>query len=338
MTQEAVADVRDRYARFARDEAPGRSDLYAEWAAGVAGDDGIAAALAVLTRPHRQPPLVFAVARMLGAPEAGFVQWSRFFLANADRIVTECASRSIQTNDPLRCVPMVHALGGIDGPIALIEVGASAGLCLLPDRYAYEFRTATSTGMDTSTKRLGAGPVRLVAELRGGTPAPVRLPDIAWRAGVDLEPRDARDPADRSWIAGLVWPGEHERAVRIGAALDVVAVEPPIIVQGDASEPGVLDDIVARAPSDATVVVTTPGVLPHVPRGARGRLIDIIRGLDARWVTLDSPRTHDAWSASVDPAGDGFVLALDGQPIARADPLGAWLSPLTGDEVVSVDS
>ncbi|MGO3222121.1 DUF2332 family protein [Microbacterium gubbeenense] len=313
-----IADVRDRYDRFAREEAPGRSALYAEWAAGVAGDERILEILAGLSSPHRQPPVVFAVTRMLGA-EGDYAAWASFVVENADRVVAECAARTTQTNEPLRAAPLLVALDRIRGPIALIEVGAAAGLCLFPDRYAYRFRT------EDQVAELGEGSVVLDTELTGAR-VPRRMPDIVWRAGVDIEPRDARDPSDRAWISGLVWPGETDRALRVDAALDAVAADPPLIVRGDASEPGVLADLVAQVPDDTTAVIATMGVLPHLRRDARERLIETIRELPARWVTLDAPGLHDSWDPAVDAdAWEGFVLALDGRPIAAADPLGSWI-------------
>lgn len=313
-----IADIRDRYDRFAREEAPGRSELYAEWAAGVVGDQRIIEILAGLPSPNRQPPLVFAVTRMLGA-RGDYDSWASFVVEHADRVVAECAARTTQTNEPLRSAPLLVALDRIRGPIALIEVGAAAGLCLYPDRYAYRFRA------EDRLVEIGEGAVVLEAELTGAR-APRRLPDIVWRAGVDIEPRDARDASDRAWISGLVWPGESERAARVDAALDVVAADPPLIVSGDAAEPGVLADLVARAPDDVTIVIVTIGVLPHLRRASRERLIEMIRDLPARWVTLDAPGLHDAWDPAVDESDwEGFVLALDGRPIAAADPLGSWI-------------
>ena len=64
-----AAAVATRYSRFATDEAPGRSPLYAEWATGVAADPEAARILARIPETHRQPPLVFAVTRLLGAAE-----------------------------------------------------------------------------------------------------------------------------------------------------------------------------------------------------------------------------------------------------------------------------
>ena len=313
-----IDDTRTRYERFATNEAPGRSEVYREWAAGVAADDEILGILAQLPSPHRQPPVVFAVTRMLGSREGTYDEWAAFVRANAERVVAECAARSTQTNEPLRCAPLMLALGRVRGPIALIEIGASAGLCLFPDRYAYRYGDEVP---------LGSGAVELASELRGDIAGPSRIPEIVWRAGIDIQPRDARDPQDRAWISGLVWPGETERARRIDAALDIAAADPPLLVTGDASAPGVLEGLVARAPEGATIVITTPGVLPHIPREARERLIATIQELPARWITIDNVGLHDAW----DPAPEderGFLLAIDGRPIAEVDPLGGWIAAL----------
>src|SRR6218665_1823195 len=131
--------VQSRYARFADEEAPGRSELYAEWARGVAADRSISDVIGRIPENRRQPPLVFAVTRMLGAALSGFEQWRDFVLVHADEIVAECTARRLQTNEPLRLAPLLPVLSEIAGPIALLEIGASAGLCLYPDRYSYPF-------------------------------------------------------------------------------------------------------------------------------------------------------------------------------------------------------
>ncbi|WP_203136017.1 DUF2332 domain-containing protein [Microbacterium sp. JZ31] len=317
--------VAERFARFAREEAPGRSDTYLAWARTVSEDAELCDILARVPATHRQPPLVFAVTRMLGAPRetAG---WSQFVRAHADAVVAECSARSLQTNEPLRCAALLPALCLVPGPIALLELGASGGLCLYPDRYAYRYG-------DT---RLGASTVVLEAEVRGAPLPELALQDIVWRAGIDLQPLDARVPADRAWLEGLVWPEEHERAARIAAALDIVAADPPLLVPGDVADLDVVRAVAAQAPADATLVVTTPGVLPYVPRARRDALIAAltadaadparVRAGGVRWITLDQPRLHDAWRPPID-ADDwpGFALALDGRVLAAADPLGSWI-------------
>lgn len=314
--------VRERYARFAEKEAPGRSALYAEWAAGVAGDGPVQDVLARIPENRRQPPLVFAATRLLGAALDGYPVWRDFVLRNADAVVAECSVRSLQTNEPLRLAALLPVLSEIDGPIALLEIGASAGLCLYPDRYSYRF-----TGSDGEVRVAldpldGVSPVVLASRVDGELPE-LRLPEIVWRAGIDLAPLDARDADDRRWLQGLVWPGETGREQRIAAALDIAASDPPMLVAGDALER--LDALVARAPVGATLVITTPGVLVHIPRAARSALVARIRELPARWVTIDPPGLPDVWEPPIDvEEWPGFAVALDGRVRAAADPLGAW--------------
>ena len=314
--------VQDRYARFARDEAPGRSALYTEWAQGVSDDAEVRAVLLRIPETHRQPALVFAVTRMLGASLDGYPRWRDFLLAHADAVVAECAVRSLQTNEPLRLAALLPVLSEIDGPIALLEVGASAGLCLYPDRYSYRF--LPSDGAPPIELDPASGRSTVVLESRiVGPPPRLRLPEIVWRAGIDLAPLDAGDERDRRWLRGLVWPGEDRREQRIAAALDIAAADPPMLVAGDVAEH--LDAIVAAAPDDATLVVTTPGVLVHIPRSAREHLVARLRELPARWVTIDPPGLLDVWEPAVEAASwPGFVVALDGQVRAAADPLGGW--------------
>lgn len=315
--------VQQRYARFAAQEAPGRSALYGEWAGGVADDPEVQAVLARIPENRRQPPLVFAVTRMLGAELTGYASWRAFVLARADEVVRESSARGLQTNEPLRLAPLLPVLSEIDGPIALLEIGASAGLCLYPDRYSYRYVDEGGEllrGLDPAD---GPSPVVLESTVRGEMP-PVRLPEVVWRAGIDLAPLDARDACDRRWLRALVWPGEEGREQRVTAALDIAAADPPLLVPGDAGDR--LDALAESAPAHATLVITTPGVLVHIPREARRQLVARIGSLPARWVTIDPPALLDVWSPRVDAeAWPGFVVALDGRVRAAADPLGrSW--------------
>lgn len=325
MTDPSAAEtdaVRARYERFARVEAPGRSDLYEAWARTAVADAAVADVLARIPAVHRQPPLVFAVSRLLGAPERPATAWGEWVRAHADALVAECAVRSIQTNEPLRCAALLPALRLIDGPIALLEVGASAGLCLYPDRFSYRYRMP-----DGRTHALdpAAGPSTVVLDARwsGGDPPPT-LPRIVWRAGIDLAPLDVRRPADRSWLTGLVWPGETGRRERIEAAADIAAADPPRLEVADATDADAIAALAASAPADATLVVTTPGVLAHVPGRQRPAAIAAARAA-GRWVTLDAPGLHHGWTTAIDPdtwPAGRFALALDGDVLAAVDPLG----------------
>ena len=328
---DAIAEVQERYGRFARDEAPGRSDVYEAWASGVERDDRAALLLSRIPATRRQPPLVFAITRLLGAPLGPFVPWARWLEAHIDAVVAESAQRGLQTNEPLRCAALLPALATIDGPLALLELGASAGLCLYPDRYSYRYSGERDAALDPVD---GPSPVVLESELRGprAGDTPLRMPEIVWRAGVDLAPLDATDAADRRFLTTLVWPGETGRAQRIDAALDIVAADPPRIVRGDVADPGVMDPLIASAPADATLVITTPGVLPYVPRARRERLVESLTRGAAVWITIDPPSLHGAWHTAVDgEQWRGFVLARDARPLADVDPLGGFVEWRAGE-------
>ncbi|PCE14747.1 hypothetical protein AUC47_15835 [Microbacterium sp. SZ1] len=314
--------VQQRYARFAAEEAPGRSEVYAEWAAGVAGDPALSDIISRIPETRRQPPLVFAVTRMLGAGTGPFDTWRDFVMARADEIVAECTGRRLQTNEPLRLAALLPVLSEIDGPIALLEIGASAGLCLYPDRYSYRFVDGAGRVRAALDPADGPSTVLLESRVDGEIPE-LRMPRVVWRGGIDLAPLDARDARDRRWLRSLVWPGEEGRGERVTAALDIASADPPVLLQGDALER--LDELGRAAPSDATLVITTPGVLVHIPRAMRTALVDRILALSARWVTIDPPALLDVWEPPmVGEEWPGFVVALDGRVRAAADPLGRW--------------
>jgi len=310
-----------RYARFAKEEAVGRSALYGEWASGVAADGDVQRVLERLPPPRRQPALVFAVTRLLGAPLAGYPSWRDFVLARADAVVAECERRGVQINEPLRLAALLPALSRVQGPIALLELGAAAGLCLYPDRYSFRIVDDGRTRLRVDPAD-GPSPVMLTSRVSGALP-PLRVPEVVWRAGIDLAPLDVRQEADRAWLEALIWPGEHDRRRRIEAAMGIAAASPPRLYAGDALER--LEEVANRAPRAATLVVTTPGMLVYLDRAHRARLVEGIRALDAHWITIDHPKLHEAWNASVEPESfRGFAVALDARVVADADPLGRW--------------
>ncbi|MDE0547119.1 DUF2332 domain-containing protein [Microbacterium sp. C7(2022)] len=314
-SREDVAAVVERYGRFARDEAPGRSALYAEWATGVAATPDIANIVARIAPTRRQPPLVFGVSRMLGAPEETFAEWAEWLRSHSEEVVAECGRRMLQTNEPLRCAALLPALAAVEGPIALIEIGASAGLCMIPDAYAYDY-----SGVRLEPA-LGDPRVELMCAVEG--PVPLRMPEVVWRAGIDLAPLDASDPGDRRFLTSLVWPEEDERRRRIEGALSLAAQHSLRIVAGDATDAALLRSVLDEAPRDATVVVTTPGVLPHIARAGRERLAQTLRSADVTWISIEPGwMRNDPSPAARDPRAGSLLLTND-RAMAWVDPLGA---------------
>ncbi len=138
----------ENYRRFARREAAGRSALYESLALAVADDEAILGFLGALPAEKRQPNLLFAAARFLLDAVPDVTDLRRLVADRHDRLVEVMLERRTQTNEPARCATILPVLCRLPGPLALIEVGASAGLTLLIDRYGYDYDGNVVTGTD----------------------------------------------------------------------------------------------------------------------------------------------------------------------------------------------
>jgi hypothetical protein len=229
------------------------------------------------------------------------------------------SARRTQTNEPARCTALLPALAQLPQPLALIEVGASAGLTLLTDRYNYDYDGHPIAGLDPRAPTLRCTP-------RGPVPLPGRVPEIIWRAGLDLNPLDVTDDGDMRWLSCLVWPGEGDRQQRLAAAVATARRDPPAVHRGDLLTD--LPALAAQAPAGATLVVYHIAVLGYVSPAGRQRFAATVRGLPAVWLSNEGPGTVPGVTV---PAHDGlpFVLVRDGQPLALTDSHGTWLDWLS---------
>ncbi|GAA1832094.1 DUF2332 domain-containing protein [Agromyces salentinus] len=320
---DATATTAERYAAFAEVEARGMSATYEAWAGGVAADAATLALIDQLPPAKRQPNLVFSAARLLGARPAPYPEFAAWLGAHWNEVRDTALTHATQTNEAARCALHLPVLGGIEGPIALLEVGTSAGLCLFPDRYSYVF-----TGHPRLDPVDGPSPVVLEAAVRGAAPVPVpsRLPEIVWRAGIDLNPLDVRSPADLDWLDALVWPEHEDRRRRLRAAAAIAADDPPHLVAGDLNEH--LAALAASAPRDATLVVFHTAVLMYLDGEGRERFTRQVAQLPGHWLSVEARGVLPGIAARVDVPNESsdLVLALDGVQVAWAQPHGRALT------------
>jgi len=311
-------DTADWYRGFAHQEARDVSPLYEEFALGVAKDADVLAFLHTLPEAKRQPNLLFGAVKYLTGVMSDYGAFRAFVVSHMEDLRQLMSSRSTQTNEPGRCAVLLPLLAALTQPIALLEVGASAGLCLLPDRYRYDY----------GGRRVGPAdsPVTFPCEPRGSVPVPEAVPEVAWRLGVDLRPLDVTDPDTGRWLSALVWAGDTEREDRLRAAIRVASSDPPAVISGDLlSETTTL---AASATSDATLVVFHSAVMPYLSREDRARFIDIVSQLPAVWVSFEGLGVLPGIGARLGGSERderAFVLARDGQPIALASPHGRWI-------------
>src|SRR3954452_21205290 len=166
---------------FTEAAAGASSPLYAQLASAVAEDDDILDLLAGLPREDQQPMLLFGTVAFLPGAPAGTDELRARVREDGDRIRETMLARFTQTNEPGRCAALITAIGDIDGPVGLVEVGSSAGLCLYPDRYSYEF-DGRPVGRRSS--------VHLTCTTTVPVPIPDRLPGVAFMDGIDRDSSD----------------------------------------------------------------------------------------------------------------------------------------------------
>ena len=307
--------IAENYRAFAQD-AQGRSPVYESLAGSVAEDTPIVRFLGSLPPEKRQPNLLFAAARYLLGEPVGITRLRALVSQNRAGLSEVMLARRTQTNEPARCATLLPALAQLPPPLALIEVGASAGLTLLFDRYSYDYAGHRIAGHDPQAPTLRCEP-------RGPVPLPAQLPEITWRAGLDLNPLDVTSDDDVRWLSCLVWPGEGDREQRLAAAIAAARRDPPVVHRGDLLTD--LPALAAQAPADATLVVYHSAVLAYVTPADRRRFAATVRGLPAVWLSNEGPGIVP--ELPVPPyQGAPFVLGRDGHtPIALTDSHGTWL-------------
>jgi hypothetical protein len=319
VTDDDLDRIAEGYRAFST-EAAEESPTYSALAAAVAGDRHVLHFLAALPPGKRAPTLLFAALRFLDGVPADGAELHRRVLTAAAPLRGTMLDRATQTNEPARCAALLPVLADVEGPLALIEVGTAAGLCLYPDRYSYDY-----DGRPVGPR----SQVHLECATSGPFPLPDRLPRVVARIGIDLTPLDVSDAGDLEWLRALVWPGpqEADRLQRLEAAAAIAAQEPPILLAGDLVDR--LPDALALVPDGATPVVLHTAVLPYLGGAHRETFIETVRSLPVRWVAQEGAGMVPGTGTSY-PGGWGpyFVLSRDGRPVARTAPHGGridWL-------------
>ncbi len=186
------------------------------------------------------------------------------------------ATRYVQTNDVSRAVawlwPAAIAEEEDPGrPLALYDVGASAGLNLVADRAGLGWKRGDGRALKTAP-----------------------LPPIAGRTGYDLRPVDVFDDRQAHWLRACVWPGQRTRAEELEAgiaAFRAAAGDPdaPRVEALDAAE--VPARLTMSGPGDPRAIVYGTIMRDYLPDDVRERYREGMR----EWLGASAPGTA-IWS------------------------------------------
>jgi len=332
------ADLADAFRAQARGCALAGSPIYAELLDRAADDVAGGGLFADLVSRYRGVPMLDAMPlRVLGAVHAMVLggrapSLAAFYPSTGGRFEAEGAFRAlcevcdahraelrdaaatlrVQTNEVQRSAVLapgflrVAARTGL--PLRIREIGSSAGLNLVFDRYRYEL----------GPHRVGdpASPLALAARWDGAPPDLEVTLRVASRRGCDVAPLDVRDPAHRLRLESFVWPEQLDRLARLRAALAVAVREPPAI---DAEPAGtwVETQLGERAEGVATVLFHSV-VWWYIPEAEQARITRAMESAGTRatraaplaWLRMEGVRLEEAeLRLRLWPDGEDALLA-----------------------------
>jgi hypothetical protein len=301
-------------------QCEGRSPLYAEllraWA-----DDPVAADL-VGPDPAWDAPL-----RLIGGLHylvlGGEAAWDDPLEEHGEFLREFVATQGVQTNEVQRSwvlLPLLLRVAQRTGSetFDLVELGPSAGLNLVWDRYRYRYE-AGEWGPEDAVLRFDGKERRLVpAEL-------LELePKVRGRIGIDRSPIDVTSEDGARLLRAFVWAGQEERLRRLDQAVEAVRADPPELVRGDFVEE--LPQVLAAQPPDRLTVVFQTASFGYIGDEGRARVRAVLEeaGQDRAlaFISTGKPRA---------PQQDCWGLRLAYWPIAErefaghADFHGSWL-------------
>jgi hypothetical protein len=287
---------------------------YATICRAVAGDDDVLSLLDGAPLPQRRPLLLLAAVHFLllggaqdplaafydtvgvvrgnppGPRPAGdvavsFTDFCRVHRAELERLI---ATRTTQTNEVGRCSSLLPGLCHVAAgyawhePLSLLDLGASAGLNLLFDDYAYTYRAAQGDAVRTTG--VPGSEVALECTVRDDlTSLPeLRLPVMAERVGLDLAPVDPLSDDEARWLLACLWPDNLARFGRLRAALANVraSAHPPRLERGNMLTD--LSRVVATMPGDWPLVVFHSWVATYLSEDEQRALTEQVAVLGAR--------------------------------------------------------
>ena len=345
--EQAVKTVSDKpfdyWAFFVEDAKKVGSPLYTRFAEGIRDDEDLKA-LASRARKGQPPAnmILGAVHFLLlrgaehplrrhyldlggDAPpgEDPFPLLKDFVGLHRDAIAHLIETRVTNTNEVGRSVVLhagFRALTEATGaPLHLVEIGPSAGLNMIWDRYGVRYLK------DGAAAAFVSPDAKLVidCELRGERMPPLHAaPDVRARVGLELNPVDLANDDDRDWLRALMWPDQVARMRRLERAIELFAAEHPRILSGDALD--LLPEALAGIPLDHVACVYHTIAVYQFSHDMKEALENILIVAGLR---------RPVWRLSFEFDGKDCVVLLiryadgarDERLLAHAHPHGTWL-------------
>jgi hypothetical protein len=256
--------------------------------------------------------------------ENPFPYFKDFVETHRQELAPLIASGVTNTNEVARCSQLhagFRAVASEAGePLNLIEIGPSAGLNMIWDKYAVRYVRGERVFES------GSGVLSIDCQLNGEKNPPLGpLPRIASRVGLERNLVDLSDASQRDWLRALVWPDQAERFERLEKAIEIFRKEKVEIQAGDALT--LLADTIARIPESEPVCVYHTYVVYQFSEAMRETLDNILT-----MAGLRRPIWRLSCEGTLERPGEAPMVlgryrdgARDVRTLALCHPHGAWL-------------
>ena len=201
-----------------------------------------------------------------------------------------------QTNEAGRSANFVAAMlwlveRGLPARFECREIGSSAGINLMMDRYHY----------DLGGIKVGPEPGAIAfAPEWEGPPPPDRQFEIVSLKGCDVAPVDLTDPAQALRLKAFIWPEHHIRFARMDAAIAAATAQAPDLIRMNAAD--FVEAELAKPQAEGTTRVLMHSIVwQYVPAEQQDRVTAAIEAAGSRatdrralaWVAVEANRnTH----------------------------------------------
>lgn len=299
-------------------QCEGRSRLYEELLTAWA-DDPVALEL-VGPDPAWDAPL-----RLAGGLHflvlGGEASWDDPLEDHRDFLQEFVATHGVQTNEVQRSWVLLPLLLRVAQRMDaeafdLVELGPSAGLNLVWDRYRYRYEAG----------KWGRPDAVLSLDGEERRPVPGNLlelePMVRGRIGIDRSPIDVTTEDGARLLRSFVWAGQDDRMRRLDQAIEAVRADPPELVRGDYVE--ALPEVLAAQPTDALTIVFQTASFGYIGDEGRARVRAVLEEAGAKrqlaFISTGKPRDGDDWGLRIVywPGGEREFAG-------HADFHGSWL-------------
>lgn len=290
-----------RFKTFAEKECAGSSELYEYLSLKIAGDYemlelssyakegqpipnlflGAIHYLLLKGNEHKLSQYYPSIVEKPKVPQESFPHFRDFCSTYRNQIISILKEKMVQTNEVRRCGYLYPSFSYIydivKKPLALIEIGTSAGFQLLWDKYLYSYNSDEIYGDHQSN-------VHIKSEIKGeNIPHLSKIsPPVARRYGLDLHINDLSNTEDSLWLNSLIWPEHTERRFLFEKAVACVMDNKDELhfIEGDGVE--LLPHIIEKIPDNLTICIFHTHVANQMPKDIKHKLLDNVKRIASK--------------------------------------------------------